>query len=84
MATLCLTTHYAIGQATASLEGTIKDATGAVISNAQIIAHNLATGEERKAASDSAGIYALPSLPIGSYRLNLNATGMQSIADCVL
>src|SRR3984885_11936753 len=79
MAALCVTTHYAIGQATASLQGTIKDPTGAVIPNAQIIAHNLATGEERKATSDSAGIYALPSLPIGSYRLNVNATGMQSI-----
>ena len=79
MAALCLTTHYAIGQATASLQGTIKDPSGAVVPNAQIIAHNLATGEERKATSDSAGIYALPSLPIGSYRLNVSATGMQSI-----
>jgi hypothetical protein len=79
MAALCLTTQYAIGQATASLQGSIKDPTGAVIPNAQIIARNLATGEERKAVSDSAGIYALPSLPIGSYRLNVNAAGMQSI-----
>jgi hypothetical protein len=79
MAALCLTTHNAIGQATASLQGSIKDPTGAAIPNAQIIAHNLATGEERKAVSDSAGIYALPSLPIGSYRLNVNAAGMQSI-----
>jgi hypothetical protein len=79
IAALCLTTHCATGQATASLQGSIKDSSGAVIPNVQIIAQNLATGEERRAISDSAGIYALPSLPIGSYRLNVNATGMQSI-----
>src|ERR1700761_9179124 len=61
---LCLTTHCAIGQATASLQGTIKDPSGAVVPNAEIIAHNLATGEERKTTSNSAGIYELPSLPI--------------------
>ena len=80
-----LVTHVALGQSTATLQGTITDATGAVVPGAKIVVHNLATGEDRPAESDSAGVYLVPSLPVGSYRVTVTAAGMQSmVANDVL
>jgi hypothetical protein len=79
IAVLSLPANYAHAQATASLQGIVTDSSRAVIPNAKIVAHNLETGEDRDATSDSAGVYALPSLPVGTYRLNITAAGMQSI-----
>jgi hypothetical protein len=70
--------NQAFAQALATLQGVITDASGAAIANAKITSHNLATGEERTARSDPAGSYALPSLPSGSYRLTVSATGMKT------
>ncbi len=71
---------YALAQSTASLEGTIVDTSGAVVPKAKVSVHNLGTGEERNAESDSAGLYVVPSLPVGTYRVNVTAAGMQSVA----
>ncbi len=79
MATLSIPTNRALAQSTASIQGTITDATGAVVQAAKITAHNMATGEERSAVSDSAGLYVLPSLPVGTYRVNVTAPGMQAV-----
>src|SRR5579862_6085137 len=70
----------ALAQSTATLEGTITDATGAVVPGAKIVVHNLGTGEERTAQTDSAGVYVVPSLPVGNYRVNVTAPGMQPVA----
>ncbi len=64
------------GQSTASLQGTITDATGAAVQGAKISVRNSATGEERNAESDSAGVYVVPSLPVGTYRVTVTANGM--------
>jgi len=66
-------------QSTATLEGTITDASGAVVPAAKIVVHNQATGEERNLESDSAGVYVAPSLPVGTYRVSVTALGMQSM-----
>ncbi|HEX4593314.1 MAG TPA: carboxypeptidase regulatory-like domain-containing protein [Bryobacteraceae bacterium] len=71
--------HSSWAQSTATLEGTITDATGAVVPGAKIVVHNVATGEDRNAESDSAGVYLVPSLPVGTYRVNVTASGMQSV-----
>ena len=46
------------GQSTASLSGTVTDPSGAVIVNAQVTVHSLATGADRVVETDSAGLYA--------------------------
>ena len=66
-------------QSSATLQGTITDATGAVVPNARINIRNSSTGEERKAESDQAGDYLVPSLQIGSYRVTVSAPGMQNM-----
>ncbi len=76
---LILCTSPALCQSTASLQGTITDTSGAVVPNAKVTIHNAATGEERNALSDSAGLYVVPSLPVGSYQVNVKAPGMQSV-----
>src|SRR5262249_39761201 len=66
-------------QSTGSIQGTITDATGAAVPTAKIVVHNMGTGEDRNTQSDSVGVYAVPSLPPGAYRLTVTAPGMQTV-----
>src|SRR5256886_2490976 len=68
----------ALAQSTASLSGTVSDATGAVVVNAKVVATNQATGVESTTQTDTAGAYLFPSLPIGVYRVQVAAPGFQS------
>ncbi|MDQ2901122.1 MAG: carboxypeptidase-like regulatory domain-containing protein, partial [Acidobacteriota bacterium] len=63
---------------TARLLGTVTDPSGAVIPGASVLAHNLATGLERKAVSNEAGDYSIPLLPIGQYTVNAEANGFKT------
>jgi hypothetical protein len=65
-------------QSTSALNGTVTDASGAVIANARVVATNQATGVEAATQTDTAGAYLLPSLPIGTYRIQVTAPGFQS------
>ena len=77
---LLLSGNAVFGQSTATLQGTVTDSSGAVVPGARIVVRNVATGEERNAESDSAGVYVVPSLPVGTYRLTVSSSGMQSMA----
>ena len=65
----------AYGQTTASLSGTVTDPSGAVVPNATVHVIGIATGIDRTAVSDSAGIYVVPSLQPGDYKVTIQATG---------
>jgi len=67
-------------QSTASITGTVTDATGAVVPNATVTVRNEATGEERTTQTDSAGLYVVPSLAFGRYRVEVKSPGMQTTA----
>ncbi len=62
-------------QATSQISGTITDASGAVVAGAQITATQTDTGVTRSATSDANGVYSLPSLPLGPYRLEVKKEG---------
>src|SRR5467141_2903079 len=68
----------ALAQSTASLSGTVSDATGAVVVNAQVVVTNQATGVESATQTDTAGAYLFPALPIGIYRLEVKASSFQT------
>lgn len=68
----------AFAQSTAAVQGTVTDATGAVLPNAGITVRNQSTGEQRSTVTDSAGQYLVPSLPVGAYRIEVKAPGMQT------
>ena len=65
-------------QTSATLVGTLTDATGAVVPNARIKAVNLATGAARDATSDDSGNYSLPFLPAGDYEVTITAQGYKT------
>lgn len=74
---LCGPVH---AQSSASLNGTVTDATGAAVPNARVRATNQATGVESATQSDAAGAFLFPSLPIGVYRLEVTAPSFQTAA----
>src|SRR6266850_3058419 len=59
--------------ATGKIEGTLKDPQGAVVPNASVTVTNLGTGTQKSAQSDKIGNFALVLLPIGKYRLTVEA-----------
>ncbi|HYE75019.1 MAG TPA: TonB-dependent receptor, partial [Blastocatellia bacterium] len=61
--------------ATATIEGMATDQAGAVVPNAKITATNIDTGFTRETTSDESGVYRLPLLPPGNYKLTARATG---------
>ncbi|MDQ6698553.1 MAG: TonB-dependent receptor, partial [Acidobacteriota bacterium] len=67
-------------QSTSAIQGTITDASGSVIPNAKVIARNIGTSEERNAVTDTSGSFAIPALTPGTYRIQAQAAGMQTVA----
>src|SRR6266849_5304300 len=63
----------------ATLSGTVTDASGAVIPNAQITATNTATGVSKDAIADAAGFYLIPNLLPGSYEVRVSAKGFSTV-----
>jgi hypothetical protein len=66
-------------QSTANLEGTVSDVTGAGVPRAMVTVHNAATGEDRRTQTDDSGLYVVASLVPGTYRIEVKATGLQSV-----
>src|ERR1700692_1915156 len=67
----------------ATLSGTVTDASGAVIANAQVSIRNPATGITKDTTTDSAGFYAAPNLPAGPYEVKVTAAGFNSLGTNV-
>ncbi len=66
-------------QTTANLSGRVQDASGAVLPGVAVTARRVDTGFERQTTSDTAGRYALPSLPAGDYELRAELSGFRSL-----
>ncbi|HUJ50679.1 MAG TPA: carboxypeptidase regulatory-like domain-containing protein, partial [Bryobacteraceae bacterium] len=66
--------------ATATLQGTVTDATGAVIPNANVKITNKSTGELRTAVSNGAGLYSFNLLPAGMYEVRVSVAGFTTAA----
>src|SRR5271170_7224298 len=60
-----------------SISGTIKDPSGAAITQAAVSLVNNSNGVRQSAASDGRGTYTFPVLPIGSYILEVNHPGFK-------
>jgi len=57
----------------ATLSGTITDASGAGLPDARISAKNLDTSQSTSTQADSAGLYSLPNLRPGNYEISIRA-----------
>ena len=61
----------------ASLAGTVRDSSGAVVAGANVTATNEGTRLSRSAVSDSGGTYVINVLPVGSYTLTVSLQGFK-------
>jgi len=69
----------ALAQTTVStIEGTIKDAQGSVVSGANVLVKSAALGIERSATSDANGFYRITALPAGNYSLTISHSGFST------
>ncbi len=60
---------------TGTIQGTIVDPNGAVVSGASVNVKNVDTGSERTVTTNSDGFFTAPLLPLGKYRVTTDASG---------
>src|SRR3984885_13806397 len=65
----------------ATLSGTVTDASGGVVPNAQISIKNTSTGVTRVITTDSAGFYTVPNLLPGIYSVTFSAPGFATVIE---
>ena len=73
-------------QSTATLRGTVVDASGAGVPVSRVVVRNQTTGIEWTTQSDDAGLYLVPSLPPGTYQITASKQNFQTavISNLVL
>jgi hypothetical protein len=59
------------------IEGTVSDPAGAAVSNVFITAANIETGANRIVTTDESGVYRFPLLPLGTYRIAVEAANFK-------
>ena len=64
-----------------SVEGTVADPTGAVIPGASLHLRNLETSARRETATNEAGLFRFPILPVGIYELVVERDGFAALTE---
>jgi len=65
-------------ETTAGLQGTVRDASGAVVSNAHVVVRGTTLVGDKSVNTDQAGYYRFANLPPGTYSLDVSAKGFKS------
>jgi hypothetical protein len=69
----------AFGQTeSATLSGNVLDASGGQVTNAAVNVESLETGAKRATKSGSSGVFSLTALPVGHYKVTIQAQGFES------
>ena len=72
--------NLALAQTTnGTISGMVFDPTGRAIPNAEVLIINDATGISYPGATNSEGIYAIPNLPPGPYRIQVSKSGFKAL-----
>ncbi len=74
----CTQTAFAQGITTGVIIGTAVDATGAVVSGANVSATRAVTGIKLSTTTDQKGEFAFRNVPSGTYTINVEAPGFQA------
>jgi len=74
---LLLSAHGLRAQENATIIGTVTDSTDAVVQNVEITLTNTATGQVRKTATDSSGLYTFVNVAVGRFNLDATIKGFQ-------
>src|SRR5262245_11509296 len=70
-----LFTPVLYGQFGSGLQGTVADPTAALIPGVRVVATNIETGVSREANSSEEGVYRIPSLSPGTYKVAASKEG---------
>src|SRR5260370_31928404 len=71
---LFLVAGFAVAQtSTSEISGTVRDASGGVVPNANVTLTNEATGITYTQTTTNTGLYNFPALPVGSYTVTVEA-----------
>jgi outer membrane receptor protein involved in Fe transport len=66
------------GQTTGDIRGTAKDSSGAVVPGANVTAVLAGTDTTRSASTNGDGAFDIPELPVGTYRVTVEAQGFKN------
>src|SRR5437867_6433779 len=82
---LSLGSGNAFAQATASgtIQGTVTDKSGAVVTGVQVVARNKATDITRTTSTNDVGFYQFELLPVGTYTVTVSKTGFATFAQTI-
>lgn len=64
--------------ATATINGTVRDSSGAVVPKATIVLQNIATGVKQSTSTNSVGSYVIPGILPGQYTLEASKGGFKT------
>src|SRR5580704_12771387 len=64
---------------TATILGTVTDASGAVVASATVQVKNVGTGQVQTTQTDAAGRYNVPDLPVGNYEVQATREGFATV-----
>ena len=76
-AAFLLVTGTLFAQTLASVQGQVTDQSGATVANATVTVTNTATSTTQTAKTDSTGNYRVPALPVGTYDVQVEASGLE-------
>ena len=80
--TLLLSSVFLLAQSTVgsgSIQGTVSDPSGALVSGAKVVITNTQTGQTANTNTNSAGAYNSGALPPGDYKVQVSAKGFSSV-----
>ena len=68
-------------QASANINGVVKDPTGAAIANAKVELASVSTGVVRTSSTNNDGVYVFPNIIPGAYTMRVSAPGFTSVTQ---
>ncbi len=74
-------TAFAQATASAKIQGTVTDKSGAVVTGVQVVAKNKATDITRTTSTNDVGFYQFELLPVGTYTVTVSKTGFATFAQ---
>src|SRR5271156_2454225 len=63
----------------ATITGTVKDTTSAVIPGVQVRVTDIGTNVTQTVTTDNGGLYRVGNLPIGSYKVEFSRSGFKTL-----
>ena len=70
-----------VAQTTATISGTVYDQGGGVVPGAEIVITNMDTQQNRSVKTDSSGLFYVPALNSGTYRVTASAPGFGAVVE---